>query len=665
VIDQPASQTITPDDLLGLKFLQSAQLSPDGKTVAYAVAHVDPNGAAAAAGAEEKECVAIWLLSVDTGEARQLTAGAARDTNPQWSPDGSRIAFLSTRGDKPQVYVIAVHGGAARALTSLKQGVAGGPVWSPDGSKIAFTAAPASEPRKPDAPYRITRHLYRFDPLGYLDAVTHDIYVIAAHGGEPIQLTGDDWLNARPQWSPDGRAIGYMASLGPDSHDAFLGRLRVVDLDGAVHDVTGAWGEILSFAWLPDGRRIAFCGKPHGQLIGCKADLWVIDRQGGAPQCRTANLALGVGGALLPDMPALAEYVLAPKIVVAAHGEVAYTRVQARGTEPIFRVDLQGPESHVPLVGGERACFLLDLAGDRLLFAASTLFNPADLYVAKVDGADERQLTHLNAELLAARAQPTLKHLAFAGAEGVEVEGWILLPAGGTAPYPTILYIHGGPHFAFGHIYSFDFQMLAGAGYAVLFINQRGSTGYGEEFANQIVGDWGNLDYKDLMAGVDFVVAQGIADPARLGCCGRSAGGYMTCWIVGQTGRFKAAVPECPATNLTSLYGVTDLGAWFAVAHFGAPPHAIPEVYRRCSPITYAHRCTTPVLLIHGEADYRTAIEQSEQFYTVLKAGGCTVEMLRIPGSPHAGTIHGKPLFRRAQNEALLDWMNRYVLGSS
>jgi dipeptidyl aminopeptidase/acylaminoacyl peptidase len=199
----------------------------------------------------------------------------------------------------------------------------------------------------------------------------------------------------------------------------------------------------------------------------------------------------------------------------------------------------------------------------------------------------------------------------------------------------------------------------------VLFINQRGSTGYGEEFSNQILGDWGNLDYRDLMAGVDFVIERGIADPDHLGCCGRSAGGYMTCWIVGQTGRFKAAVPECPVTNLISLYGVSDFGAAFATKQFGGAPHEIPDVYRRCSPITYAHRCTTPMLLIHGEADYRTAIEQSEQFYTVLKANGCTVEMLRIPGSPHGGTIHGKPLFRRAQNEALLEWMNRYVLSSS
>ncbi len=245
--------------------------------------------------AEEKECVAIWLVAVDSGEAWQLTAGAARDTNPQWSPDGSRIAFVSTRGDKPQVYVIAVHGGEACALTTLKQGVAGGPVWSPDGEQNRLYGRAAKEPRKPAAPYRITRYVYRFDALGYLDAMTHDIYVIAADGGEPIRLTDDDWLNAGPQWSPDGRAIGYMAAMGPHSHDAFLGRLRVVNMDGVAQDVTGEWGEIHSFAWLPDGERIVFCGRPHGQMIGCKADLWVIDKQGGTPQCRTANLALDRG----------------------------------------------------------------------------------------------------------------------------------------------------------------------------------------------------------------------------------------------------------------------------------------------------------------------------------------------------------------------------------
>ncbi len=659
--EKQALQTIDLDDLFRFKFLQGAQLSPDGKTIAYAVSHVE-KGQAKANVEEEKEYVTIWLLSLETGDARQLTAGLARDSNPQWSPDGKQIAFLSTRGDKPQIYLIPVNGGEARALTSVKQGVGGGPIWSPDGKYIAFTAGPATDPPQPDRPYRVTRHIYRFDTMGYLDNVVQDIYIASTEGGEPKRLTDDDWQNASPRWSPDGREILFIASMAPNSHSAFLGRLRAVNLEGEVRDITRDWGQVISAAWPPDGERIVFCGTPHGRPIGSKSDLWVVDRQGGEPECRTANLKFGVGGGLRPDMPALLENLFVPKILVAEDGLTAYIRVQTGGTVPIYRISLTGPESWAPVVSGERSSFAQDLDDKHLLFAISTLNNPADLFIANVDGANERQLTHLNADLLAEKELPAAERLLFPGADGVQVEGWILKPPAGIAPYPTILYIHSGPHSGFGHIFSLDFQMLAGAGYAVLFVNQRGSTGYGDEFATQIIGDWGNLDYKDLMAGVDFAIEKGLADGERLGCCGLSAGGNLSCWIVGQTDRFKAAAPENPLTNWTSFYGVSDIGLRFAVEELGGQPHEIPEVYRRCSPITYAHRCTTPTLLIQGEADYRCPAEQSEQFYTVLKANGCVVEMLRLPASAHIGSILGKPLLRRAQNRALLDWMNKYIL---
>jgi dipeptidyl aminopeptidase/acylaminoacyl peptidase len=206
-----------------------------------------------------------------------------------------------------------------------------------------------------------------------------------------------------------------------------------------------------------------------------------------------------------------------------------------------------------------------------------------------------------------------------------------------------------------------DFQLLAGAGYGVLIVNHRASTGYGNDFSTAIKGDWGNLDYHDLMAGVDHAIALGLADADRLGVCGLSGGGNLSCWIVGQTDRFKAAVPENPVTNWVSFYGVSDIGVWFAVEQMGGHPHEIPEVYARCSPITYAHRCTTPTLLIQGENDYRCPAEQSEQFYTVLKANGCPVEMLRLPNSAHAGAIIGPVASRRAQNNAMLDWFQRYI----
>jgi len=207
-------------------------------------------------------------------------------------------------------------------------------------------------------------------------------------------------------------------------------------------------------------------------------------------------------------------------------------------------------------------------------------------------------------------------------------------------------------------------QLLSGAGYGVLLVNHRGSTGYGDAFATSLAGHWGEQDYGDLMAGVDHAIALGLADPDRLGVCGISGGGNLTCWIVGQTDRFKAAVPENPVTNFLSFYGVADIGPWFAVSEMGCLPWESPEAYLRQSPITYAHRCTTPTLLVQGEADLRCPAEQSEQFFAVLAANGCVVEMLRIPNSAHTGTIVGALPGRRAQNEALLDWMNRYVLAA-
>jgi dipeptidyl aminopeptidase/acylaminoacyl peptidase len=647
-----ARRPVEPADLFRLAFLQGAQLSPDGGTVAYAVSRVDAE--------KQEEYAAIWLLSLDTGDAWQLTSGLARDANPQWSPDGKQIAFLSSRADKPQIYLISVGGGEARALTSLAQGVGGGLAWSPDGRQIAFTATPG-EPIDLGKPYRLTRHVYRFDELGYLEGAVQDLYVIDAAGGEPRRLTEDRAHNSAPVWSPDGQEILLHTAMPPDSHRAYFPRLRVVDLAGAVRELTGEWGYSLSAAWTPDSRPIVFVGSPHGRPIGSKNDLWLIDRAGGRPECRTADLPQGIGGGLQADMATTLMQV--PRVLVAKDGRAAYAHVQDGGTIQVYRVVLAGAPDWTVTLNGERSCFPLDLSDRRMLFAASRLDNPLDLFVADLDGSNERQLTHLNAEVLADWQLPSVTQLRFSGSDGTPVEGWIMQPSRGTQPYPTVLYIHGGPHSGFGQIFSFDFQMLAGAGYAVLFVNQRGSTGYDDRFATQIIGDWGNLDYGDLMAGVDAAIGQGIADPERLGVCGLSGGGNLSCWIVGQTDRFKAAVPENPVTNWVSFYGVSDIGPWFAVRELGGAPHEIPDVYRRCSPITYAHRCTTPTLLIQGEADYRCPAEQSEQFYAVLKASGCVVEMLRLPASSHAGSIRGAPALRRAQNEALLDWMNQYVLG--
>ncbi len=646
---------VEPADLFRFQFVTSGVLSPDGTHVAYTVSHVNAE--------EDKEYSAIWLLALAAGDTRQLTSGTAVDAGPCWSPDGRQIAFMSTRQEKAQLYVIPVDGGEARQLTHFKQGVGGKPVWSPDGKHIAFTAVPVEEPRPADKPYRVSRHVYRFNEMEYLDDVVQDIYVIPAAGGEPRRVTHDGWMNANPQWSPDGKSLLYLASMNPDSLKAFHPHVRLVNLlDNSVRDLTGSWGDVYAVSWLPDGERIVFIGQPNGLPIGSKSDLWVLSVSGGQPECRTAGLKVGVGGGMEPDMPVFSYLTTVP---LAKDGQTAYAGVQIGGTEQVYAVALTGAEQVTPLLTGDRACMLQDASAHHLLYIASTMHTPTDLYVADLDGSNERRLTALNDDLLAQLELPDVEHLLFPGVDGVEVEGWLMLPRRGDRPHPTILLIHGGPHSAFGHIFHFDCLMLCGAGYAVLRVNHRASTGYGDEFSTAIKADWGNLDYQDLMAGVDYAVARGLADPDRLGVTGLSGGGNLSCWIVGQTDRFKAAIPQNPVTNWVSFYGVSDIGVWFAVEQMGGHPHEIPEIYAKCSPITYAHRCKTPTLLIQSEHDWRCPPEQSEQFYTVLKANGCTVEMLRLPNAAHAASITGALANRRAHNDVLLEWMNRYVLGKT
>ncbi len=651
-------RTVELADLFRLEFVTGGQLSPDGKFAAYTVSHVDAE--------KEKEFTAIWLMNLETGETRQFTNGTASDADPQFSPDSKQIAFLSTRGEKPQLYVIPVDGGEARAVTSLKQGAGGGIAWSPDGTQIAFGAPTVVDPRDPAKPYRVTRFVYRFNDLGYLDDVIQSIYVVEVASGEARRLTDDLLLNAAPQWSPDGTELLIMSSMYPDTPKNFYGRLRVIDVaSGETRTLTDEWGQVTAAAWLPDGKQIVFEGTPHGKLIGSKSDVWVMDSTGGEPENRSAGLEVGVGGGLQADMPVMA---YSQKLSVIDDGKSVLTGVQAGGDVSVYKIALEGDELYTPLLTGERAAMLLSGKAGKLLYLVSEINHPIDLWVANADGSDEKQLTHLNADWLESAKLPTIKHLDFKGSDGADVEGWIYLPPEGeatevAAPYPTVLYIHGGPHGAFGNIFHFDSQMLAGAGYAVLMVNHRASTGYGDAFSTAIKGDWGNLDYTDLMAGVDYAIEQGYTDGDKLGVCGLSGGGNLSCWIVGQTRRFKAAVPENPVTNWVSMFGVSDISAWFAIEELGGMPFEIPEIYAKCSPITYAHTCTTPTLLLQGEHDYRCPAEQSEQFYTTLKSNGCIAEMVRFPNASHAASIVGAPAVRTAQNEALLGWMNQYVLG--
>lgn len=644
---------VTPEDLFRLRFLMGADLTPDGSAVVYALSRTDVEA--------NTDHTDLFVVDVASGRSRQLTTVDAVHASPVFAPDGRTVAFLSSRGGVPQIYVMPLDGGEPRAVTALPNGVGGGPVFSPDGSRLAFTAGPQGERRDPAKPYRVSRAIWQADGLGLLDDVVRDVYVVDVTGGEPQQLTQDRSLNSNPIWSADGKRLIFASSFDPDA-PPMATFLRVADLDGTVTDVSHS-GFLSSYAACPDGRIAYVQGFEFGTTPGTKGDLWVLDPDSGISERRAAGLDVGVGGIFQSDMLAL--MMTMGSLVISPDGEHAYTTVQRGGEGSIFRFALSGPEAYERVAGGQRVCAPVQLRGDTLLLASFGTTEPGDLYALDVVSGEERRLTELNAELLSELELPTAQRLSFTSSDGTSVEGWYLPPTAGDPPYPTVLGIHGGPNLGWGYVFNFDFLMLSGAGFGVLFVNHRGSTGYGDAFATATFADVGNLDYADVMAGVDHAIGLGLADGDRLGVFGMSAGGFLTGWILGHTGRFKAACPENPGFNWLSNYGTSDTGLWGGPAMLGGHPHEVPEVYQRCSPISYAHRCTTPTLFIQHEEDKRCPPEQTEQFYAIVKARGGTAEMLRLPGTSHLGSIIGPPSHRGAQNDALVEWMSRYLLDQS
>jgi dipeptidyl aminopeptidase/acylaminoacyl peptidase len=653
------TRPIVPDDLFRFRFVVAADLSPDGSRVVFARTRIAPGETEED---DEVEHTDLHLLDVESGTARRLTFSDSTNSAPAISPDGSSVAFTSSRTEKTQLWLLPLDGGESRRLTDLPQGVGGGAVWSPDGTRIAFTAGPQDEPRKPERPYRVTRTVWRFDEIGVLDDAVQDVFVldVADEAAEPRRLTEDRFMNSAPKWSADGKSLVYVASHDPDSHE-LMARLRQVDLEGTVADLTGPDGLVACHAPLSDGRVAYVLDFERDTVIGSRASLYVLDPASGTRTRRGADIEGHIDGGIQPDHPA--SRLGMGQLLLVDEGRDVVVRVQTGGDVALVRVALDGDESHSVVAGGLRVCNPVASRGGQILFGAFGFTEPGNLYLADLGTGEERRLTRLNEDVLEELSLPTVVPLHFAGVDGVQVEGWFLQPAGAEEPLPTVLSIHGGPHAGWGAQFNFDHLMFAGAGYGVLLVNQRASTGYGDDFATAIRGDWGNLDYADLMSGVDHAIEEELTDPDRLGVCGISGGGNLTGWIIGHTGRFKAACPENPVFNWFSMYGTSDIGPDFSVRELGGTPYEAEDVYRRCSPITYADRCTTPTLFLQHESDYRCPAEQTEQFFTVLRMNGVPAAMLRFPNTPHSGSIIGPIGHRRAQNEALLDWMNRYVLG--
>lgn len=633
---------LQPADLFDLRYVRDARFSPDGARIAYVVSRTD-----------DRERFDIWIAAAAGGEAQRLPFDG-NALAPRWSPCGDRLAFV---GDGRVRLLDTASLCVSEPLTDDGVTVQGAPSWAPDGRRIAVCLLAV---RKVRGARHVTERVFRADGLGFLEPSQQAVHVVDCETGAVRRLTGDDMHASRPQWSPCGRRILFFAARNASRAAMYTMRLLTVEPDtGALHEVLGAGWFLGAARWLPDGEQILVTGSSDRTMLVPSLAVWVVNLDGGAVN-RTAGLDIAVGFLMVHDMPVW-DLALDNSLTVLDR-DSAFVTVQAGGSAEVWRIALAGPVAARRVVTGARSCAVLDSNGvaASLLFVATDLHAPVELHRAALDGSGECRLTRLNDTILARWPKMRVVPLSFTSEDGLPIEAWFVGPATQSAAVPTVLYVHGGPFSAVGHGFHFDFLLLASHGIGVVFANFRGSFGYGDAFIRAIYGDMAERAFPDHLGTVDAAVADGLADPTRLGIWGPSHGGFTTCWVVGHTDRFKAAMAEATFVNLVTAYYLGDLPDLRA-RMCGGRPDEVPEIYRAQSPLTYAHRCTTPTLLVHGEDDHRCPIAEAEQFHRALLDAGCTTGLVRIPSCSHMGDTIGPLEARQAQNQALLDWFGRYL----
>jgi dipeptidyl aminopeptidase/acylaminoacyl peptidase len=646
-------------DLFALQQATDPQIRPDGGAVAYVRVGFEI--------LTDRSRRSIWSIDLATGEESPLIAGAGTHGAPRWSPDGRRLAFISTvEGKRPQLFVRWMESGAVAQLAELTA-APNDLAWSADGRWIAFTMfAPDEKPKLGEAPPKpegaewapplqvISDITYRADGAGPLEPGYTHVYVVPASGGAPRQLTFGAFNESGPiSWTPDGRHLLVSGNRHPDWRRQPLESeiYEVALADGTIRALTARRGPDAEPLVSPDGRAIAFLGFEDRMLSYQNARLQVMDRDGGAARSLTDALDRTIDQARW-----------------AADGRSLIVRYDDRGITRLARVTLDGRLAPVaqglsgaaldrPYTGG---AFSVARDGTVALTLGSPQ-RPSEIAVVR-DGR-VRQLTRLNEQLEGKRLGEVRPLPVTSSFDGRPIDAWIVTPPDydPAKRYPLILEIHGGPFAAYGPIFATDLQLYAAAGYAVLYANPRGSTSYGEEFAQFIHHRYPSEDYDDLISAVDAAIAAGVADPENLFVTGGSGGGVLTAWIVGKTDRFRAAATQKPVINWTSTALTTDIYTFMPKYWFEKLPWEDPEAYWKVSPLSLVGNVKTPTLVVVGDQDLRTPVADSEQYYQALQLRGVPTALVKVPGASHSG-LTARPSQSAAKASAILAWFERYRL---
>ncbi len=590
--------------------------------------------------------------------------------------DGSRAKESAGSEQKPinQIWTIALAGGEARQITRQRHG-ASDPAWSPDGQRIAFIsatdpsddlthawAAPVDDPVADER--IITTIRYRADGRGFIANRFKHIWTVAADGGEARQLSGGHVDDGEIAWSPDSSRIAYVSNRTADQESNSISAIYVVAAQGGdTRPLLETDGRFDAPAWSPDGTQLAVFGHTESETFGKNIGIWTIPATGGEPINHGEAADLSFTDACMSDLTGTFDH----RPVWSPEGDALFALASAQGTTHIHRVDL-GDSAVTPITTGSRRVSAFSLAADgrNLAFIAGDARHPNELFVASVTGRRERQLTDHNRSLLDEVALVAAEEVRFPSEAGdLELHGWILKPRGfrpdAGIKYPAILQIHGGPHGMYGHALFHEMQLMAARGYVVMFTNPRGSVGYGETFSTSTKGNWGESDAPDILGALDALLATGYVDERRVGITGGSYGGYLTNWMIGHTDRFAAAVTQRCVSNFYSMYGTSDIGFNFGQYEFGGTPWADADHLLRLSPISSVAAMTTPLLIIHNEGDLRCPIEQAEQLFTALKRLGREVSFVRIPEEDHNLSRTGKPSRRLARLHHLIGWFDSHL----